>query len=949
MKQTRQLLRRDRRGFALIVTSVLLSFLVLALVAVLSVARIQSRASVNARNSAVAREHAMVGLNRAIAALQTLAGADQRITAKAEILESSRHENRNWTGVWRPPAMTAPAWLVSGGLDPANFDPQSSLVDGTVRTALQDAVVLVGGNTVDATVDAGPEGANGEPDDAVVVKTVDLEVPEKMVPGLDPASTSHKRIGRFAWWVGDEGVKASITETERQESVNFDDGGDHYKTDSATRARIPQLAQPRQRIEPVFGLAADWYDATAAENLSRVISTQQIEFAGTGETLSELRSRFHDFTAYARGVLADSNSGGLKVDLSNPPGSIDGVLVRFLSLRPDSSTGYVRIGAYPSVSSQPHLRIAPLVTEVRIYATVRAQDTSGHVPVDWGWDIELWNPYNYNLGGPVHLLVENPMNTRFIPDPPGLITEMDWGATISGNEEYSNPITPAVGDPALAFECVIADARLAPGEVQRFSDAGSSFARDTNGDMLDLLPFPGYIVSHSLQSGDPISFVLRDVNGVELGRYECPSNASVQNHSTLVLPPVYLFQRFRLRDGSDTGETDWLQHIDPRGPSVREVTGANDVAHHPFDQNYRSGGHNITLPGLWTDDLFKPGFVRCMFDLPVQGTVSVGTLQHFQFPDASSTSWNVTPFRLGHDWAGSQTDPLGLTDSGGMPIAVDLNSLFDRSFFSTVPLNPAPAWVAGSGPLPNSRIDPYSPDPSTPTTRANLLTLGAARMLVRGAFNINSTSAEAWKALLEGTRIDAWTYEGKPPSDPDPDPDLKRAFFRLPHTAQNIGARYEVNPTASTEWRQGVRDLGNLTNGDMATMATTLAAKVREHGPFASVADFVNDGAVQAAIDSVPSINASVHWPAPTYLTQADLLTAWAPFLQARSDTFLVRAYGEADNPVTGAIEGRAWCEAVVQRVPDLVNASGDITANATGFGRRFKIVQFRWLSPSDI
>ena len=44
------------------------------------------------------------------------------------------------------------------------------------------------------------------------------------------------------------------------------------------------------------------------------------------------------------------------------------------------------------------------------------------------------------------------------------------------------------------------------------------------------------------------------------------------------------------------------------------------------------------------------------------------------------------------------------------------------------------------------------------------------------------------------------------------------------------------------------------------------------------------------------------------------------PVLTVRSDTFLVRAYGDAVNPLTGAVGSRAWCEAVVQRVPDYVD-----------------------------
>jgi hypothetical protein len=79
-------------------------------------------------------------------------------------------------------------------------------------------------------------------------------------------------------------------------------------------------------------------------------------------------------------------------------------------------------------------------------------------------------------------------------------------------------------------------------------------------------------------------------------------------------------------------------------------------------------------------------------------------------------------------------------------------------------------------------------------------------------------------------------------------------------------------------------------------------------------------------------------------------MTALAPYLRTRSDTFVVRAYGEGINPATSGVDGRAWCEATVQRFAETVAADDDrVAPRVGGFGRRFKILQFRWLSASDI
>jgi hypothetical protein len=94
---------------------------------------------------------------------------------------------------------------------------------------------------------------------------------------------------------------------------------------------------------------------------------------------------------------------------------------------------------------------------------------------------------------------------------------------------------------------------------------------------------------------------------------------------------------------------------------------------------------------------------------------------------------------------------------------------------------------------------------------------------------------------------------------------------------------------------------------------------------------------------------------APGWLSQADVLGVLGPVMAVRSDTFLVRAYGDATNPATGAVEGRAWCEAVVQRVPDYVDAADPPEAAAglsetnRTYGRRFQIVRFRWLSAAEV
>jgi len=92
---------------------------------------------------------------------------------------------------------------------------------------------------------------------------------------------------------------------------------------------------------------------------------------------------------------------------------------------------------------------------------------------------------------------------------------------------------------------------------------------------------------------------------------------------------------------------------------------------------------------------------------------------------------------------------------------------------------------------------------------------------------------------------------------------------------------------------------------------------------------------------------------APFFLTQADILSSLGPRISARSDTFLIRTYGEVVDPVSGEIKSRAWCEVVVQRVPQYVDATEAPEEIPSGInitmGRRYEVVSFRWLSPENI
>ena len=325
------------------------------------------------------------------------------------------------------------------------------------------------------------------------------------------------------------------------------------------------------------------------------------------------------------------------------------------------------------------------------------------------------------------------------------------------------------------------------------------------------------------------------------------------------------------------------------------------------------------------------------------------------------------------------------TDNLLYDLSFELNqTLWDPFFLSTGSSAGKQQFLTDpSGhPLPNGRMRP-APVTGRRATVTDLTDFhrSAYGLCVDGAFNVNSTSVDAWKAVLGSTRRLATDGQSA-------------AFPRVllppggPWSAANDPAEAEA------AWS------GNrvLSADEIDRLATAIVDQVRLRGPFLSLADFVNRrlannetgrlGALQAAIEAAhlnerfkaayPLNNSSslpdYHhpdniqdatrmeqtlkpdckaWGIPGYLTQGDLLQVLGPMLTARSDTFVIRTYGDATDS-NGIIQARAWCEAIVQRCPEPLAAddSGLNSANLgkpTDMGRRFIVKSFRWLRPEEV
>jgi hypothetical protein len=322
--------------------------------------------------------------------------------------------------------------------------------------------------------------------------------------------------------------------------------------------------------------------------------------------------------------------------------------------------------------------------------------------------------------------------------------------------------------------------------------------------------------------------------------------------------------------------------------------------------------------------------------------------------------------------------------------------------------------------LANARYIPYLAGRSADEVKDELddaegYLKAAAHLMVDGMFNVNSTSVAAWHALFAGIRERQVVYRDQGGSlRPVEIPSGKRIALSRFNTAttdqEGTDPEFGITRDDGMQAWSGVRFLDD---DQLRKLAEECVIQVKRRGPFLNFSEFINRrlsnddlgtmGALQSAIDyddgspEAGSINYSFKSHSdfmleeedlgdhafatpeaavgsrfagiPGYVIQSDLLKPIANTLSVRDDTFRIRAYGESLDK-NGKVLARAWCEAIVQRVPEYTDGSDDpevparnispagefssiddseLTPVNRRFGRKFQIESFRWLSDSEI
>ncbi len=905
--------RNLNNGFALLITISLIAFLVLIVVTISSTTRVETRVADNAQQINRARQNALGALNLAVGQLQNHAGDDKRVTARAEITSTATLNQPYLTGVWKTSNTTGTpdSWLISGNeIAPLTVTPANALAPSAGTYPVDDTanqVFLLGNNTV--TLDA----------ERVRVAKQNVTVPAGAIPGISTAAV----IGHYAYWVGDEGVKASaslIDPLQTTAAIAYDNtgaepGDDWAAAASAKKARLNQLQLPRPRLENVFG-SFDPDAATAVNELPKIQSLKQLEVVTNAPSAIVVRQNFHAVTPLSEAVLTDTINGRLRRDLSDPTGAdnVSAAVRAYRDFRVTTpATGFVAdytaAGLTPSTATSfPAFSAAPVLSEFGLRFWFSLGGTSGaEIILNYIVEAELWNPYAARF--------------TMVAGQPLSLDIGDLNITVNTTGGGSHVVN--VGNLITTAGITVGPTQVwAAGEIKTVSGSTTLTNGGSSGSLATGIEATGAtaIPTADLPSLTPQPKVELYVN--------LPTRALIQTYEPNITHTAATAKAnnesgysygygFNFKDQLIywTSVDASSQGKDPRAPTLDADF---------FDSTWNNNAEtNATVSA----DGVVAGLTNIvLFDLPRQEPVSLGELRNLA---------GATPADLGNKWGGAT------------------NAWFDQYYFSTVPRNFS--WDFASGqPLPGRYLRYYAPESGTAPTLVDLRKEenAAKYLLLQGAFNLNSTSVAAWKAVL-GAKINGWQFEGAAGTQT-----LDNTILRLTHGAQQMTHAPLPNSVTTA---LPIADANSVTTGgrqltttEVNDLANAIVAELKTRGrPFASISDFLNDGLLARAI-STAKVNDTTKLSAdfayaPAAVTQADLVAQLAPFLTARSDTFLVRAYGDSQNPVTGAIQGRAWCEAIVQRVPETLDPTDNQITPTGSFGRKFKITSFRWLTSDDI
>lgn len=448
------------KGFALMVTLILMILLTLLAVGMLSLSSIALRNTAQSSDLSEARTNARMALMIAIGRLQEELGPDQRINAKAELIHSDVDASRaSWLGVWASwpggqkdrPSPVFKSWLVSG--DPA------MMTNPAFPTTTQGKLVNLGN----------PKSTKA------------ISVPLQPLPK-----------GGIAYWISDENSKARL-------------GPAFAPRNEDLASHLGRWGSPPAASHQIFNGLSEI--ARDDKRLDQMISTKSLELISANPIASFDEA---SYTVWSEGLLTNVRDGGFRNDLSlhlSDPTSANAANALYESSAGRGGINFRELANFQNVwtkltyaSSFQHSdgkplnlsiptlagaadRIATTTDPYFSYLRPMVLRGSWHISVMTRESSPVQDPPKYNL----YIVLEpvitlwNPYDVNLVMQPGGHLTMRCWGLP------YDFDITAAGTSKTVFFNEISGNNQnismeigksevvtMRPGEVQIFSRGQSA-------------------------------------------------------------------------------------------------------------------------------------------------------------------------------------------------------------------------------------------------------------------------------------------------------------------------------------------------------------------------------------------------------------------------------------------------------------------------------------------
>ncbi len=936
------------------------------------VTRLQTASSNYDQRVRLAREHARAAMDMAVAELQDKLGKDISVSFTADTLSSATTEDFkvDRTGAVREPFWTgasdggSTSWLVTKSLGGASVSPEGAFTG--------DQVELLGAGTV---------GNND-------LLKVSVPTEAIKVDGVDGfAADSERTIGNYGYWIGDLGVKASYAWYDQVESVSHDAyettqydpnvgvTGDEW-FDRKERLRQMMVAKPLMTEIGSDSSVIDMMDTNDVdptpsnpERIDMFIDDFQFRehFGGSGDeerylfglSSEEVGEYFQDFTPLSKGLLVNSASGGYKHDLSKEgTGGLQdyidyAILARSSVSQGDSYNRHVFSVRKPNYFAA-ELGILPAVVGFNLTFIVDVVDgVHPSLVISYQATAEIWNPYTSSIdlnGQEIALEID------------GLPPLSVW---LNGVKylERDKPVSLDDSNKPIRFVVSSSGAgtsQLEPGQIVTLSGPSSDVGEwgdvslSVNGEGLGWQTFKVFDIDSEALPITSLDIAFGPEDDPKGYQFNMPLRLRQEGETWPIQPnmiysfdgcPDYELPLFSLLDPSDFparfGFTwqvgDGLTSFDGEFAPSRTTISYDDLV----------GWSSVCSDSINTNANFSDSSTDLLGDN--SGAPISDRVPFFSLPKQEAT--NVAHLAAGIPYWPNHDISLGDKASD----AANQNSFFDAYYFSTIPLA-IEDWNSESV-LPNSFLKPIS---GVSVEELISDTEPERSLFLHGMFNVHSTSIDSWVSLLKGAPVDKHPY-------------WKNVFAAGTYLFSNYPLGGEDSNQKFPVFEEGAepakmsleakqlslqKNAFALTESQITTLAGLIVKEIRAYvgssgKPFDSLKDFVNWGVIQNAIDAMDANEATRINPTwvvdgtPGKFRQSTVLNLISGILSVRSDTFLVRAYGDAVDPADpNKIWAKAYCEAIVQRVHE---EYGDVADAPAGINRKFEIVAFRWLAPSEI